>query len=78
MKGTVKLLRADKGFGFIKGETAVDYFFHASAIVGEGIDMLREGDSVEFNVGEDRSSGARSRRPLASLTISSSRHTWHR
>jgi CspA family cold shock protein len=52
MKGTIKTLRADKGFGFIKGEAGAEYFFHQSAIFGEGIDMLREGDSVEFDVGE--------------------------
>jgi len=28
------------------------YFFHQSAIYGEGIADLREGDSVEFEVGE--------------------------
>ena len=29
-----------------------DYFFHQSAVYGEGLDNLREGDSVEFDVGE--------------------------
>jgi CspA family cold shock protein len=52
MKGTIKTLRADKGFGFIKGEGGTEYFFHQSAVSGEGIDMLREGDSVEFDVGQ--------------------------
>ena len=52
MKGTVKTLRADKGFGFIKGDGGTEYFFHQSAVQGEGIDMLREGDSVEFDVGQ--------------------------
>ena len=52
MTGTVRTIRADKGFGFIKDESGKDYFFHQSAIYGEGINDLREGDAVEFTVGE--------------------------
>ena len=52
MKGTIRTLRVDKGFGFITGESGQDYFFHQSAIYGEGIADLREGDSVTFEVGE--------------------------
>jgi CspA family cold shock protein len=50
MTGTIRTLRADKGFGFIKDEAGREYFFHQSAIYGEGIGDLREGDSVEFDV----------------------------
>jgi len=52
LTGTIRTLRTDKGFGFIKSESGKEYFFHQSAIYGEGIDNLREGDSVEFDVGE--------------------------
>ena len=52
LTGTIRTLRTDKGFGFIKTESGKEYFFHQSAIYGEGIDNLREGDSVEFDVGE--------------------------
>jgi CspA family cold shock protein len=52
MVGKIRTLRTDKGFGFIKGESGQDYFFHQSAIFGEGIADLREGDSVTFDVGE--------------------------
>ena len=52
MMGTIRTLRVDKGFGFIKGETGQDYFFHQSAIYGEGIADLREGDGVEFEVAD--------------------------
>ena len=52
MTGKIRTLRPDKGFGFITGETKQDYFFHQSAIYGEGIEDLREGDSVEFSIGE--------------------------
>ena len=50
--GTIRTLRVDKGFGFIKGDKGQEYFFHQSAIYGEGIGDLREGDSVEFEVGQ--------------------------
>jgi cold shock protein len=52
MTGTIRTLRVDKGFGFIKDAGGKDYFFHQSAVQGEGINDLREGDSVEFEVGD--------------------------
>jgi len=50
--GTIARLLIDKGFGFIKDEAGKEYFFHQSAVYGEGLKDLREGDSVEFDVGE--------------------------
>src|SRR6059058_2972010 len=58
MTGTIRTLRVDKGFGFIKSEAGQDYFFHQTAIYGEGIADLREGDGVEFEV-EDSPKGPR-------------------
>ena len=58
MTGTIRTLRVDKGFGFIKDETGHDYFFHQSSIYGEGIADLREGDGVEFE-GADSPKGLR-------------------
>lgn len=52
MTGTIKTLRAEKGFGFIKDTSGTEYFFHNSAVQGERLDDLKEGDSVEFEVGE--------------------------
>jgi cold shock protein len=52
MTGTIRTLRTDKGFGFIKDGNGNEYFFHRSAVYGEGLEDLREGDSVEFEVGE--------------------------
>jgi CspA family cold shock protein len=52
MTGKIRTIRLDKGFGFIKGETGEDYFFHQSAIYGETLADLREGDSVDFEVGQ--------------------------
>jgi cold shock CspA family protein len=50
MTGKIRTLRVDKGFGFIKDDAGKEYFFHQSAVNGERIDDLREGDSVEFEV----------------------------
>ena len=50
--GKIRTLRVDKGFGFIKDDNGKDYFFHQSAVYGEGLENLREGDSVEFDVGQ--------------------------
>lgn len=52
MTGTIRTLRTDKGFGFIKDDQGNEYFFHRSAVSGEGLEDLREGDTVEFEVGE--------------------------
>ena len=59
MTGTIKTLRADKGFGFIRDASGKEVFFHSSAIFGEGIDMLREGDGVEVELGEVTGKGPR-------------------
>jgi CspA family cold shock protein len=50
--GKIRTLRVDKGFGFIKDDAGKEYFFHRSAVYGEGLEDLREGDSVEFEVGQ--------------------------
>jgi CspA family cold shock protein len=49
-QGTIKKL-LDKGFGFIKGDNG-DIFFHRSAVEGATFDDLREGQMVEYNVGQ--------------------------
>ena len=59
MTGQIRTLRVDKGFGFIKGETGTEYFFHRSAVYGEGLENLKEGDSVEFDLGNDGPKGPR-------------------
>jgi CspA family cold shock protein len=53
--GTVKWFNNTKGFGFIqvdgrnKGKT--DVFVHFSQIISEGYKELREGQRVEFEIG---------------------------
>lgn len=52
MTGTIRTIRADKGFGFIKDAAGKEYFFHKSAVQGEELENLREGESVQFDLGE--------------------------
>lgn len=48
MQGTVKWFSNEKGYGFITGEDANDYFVHHTAIQMDGFRTLDEGDRVEF------------------------------
>lgn len=49
-QGTIKKL-TEKGFGFIETSDGKDLFFHMSALQEVRFDDLREGQSVEFDVG---------------------------
>jgi CspA family cold shock protein len=61
-QGTIKSIRDDRGFGFIRpeGETQ-DIFFHSSSVEGTVFEQLREGDRVEFTMGTDPRNPGRSR-----------------
>ena len=50
--GTVKWFNATKGFGFITRESGDDIFVHYSSIDGDGYRSLKEGQKVEYAVGE--------------------------
>jgi len=54
-QGTVRWFDAGRGFGFLApGDGSPDVFVHASEIVGNGgANVLREGQAVEFEVGEN-------------------------
>jgi CspA family cold shock protein len=52
MRGTVKWFSDDKGFGFISREGGEDVFVHHTGISGEGFRSLKEGQEVEFDVGQ--------------------------
>ena len=57
--GTIRSLRADKGFGFIRDESGVEHFFHRSSVRrGAVFELLREGQRVEFSP-EDSTKGPR-------------------
>jgi cold shock protein len=49
-QGTVKWFNDSKGFGFISGEDAIDYFVHHTSIQGDGFKSLAEGDKVSFDI----------------------------
>ena len=48
MKGKVKRIIRERGFGFISAEDGREIFFHRSALEGTDFDALEEGNSVEF------------------------------
>lgn len=64
MKGTIKRLFKNRGFGFIKAEDNREIFFHMSGVIGVEFDSLVEGQAVEFEV-EKNQKGSRSKGPRA-------------
>ena len=50
-EGTVKWFSAEKGYGFIEQEGGDDVFVHQNDVAAG---MLREGDRVQFEIGEGR------------------------
>ena len=53
-EGTIRRLITDKGFGFLKTEDEKDLFFHRSNLEGVEYSSLREGQEVEYEVGQGR------------------------
>jgi CspA family cold shock protein len=46
-----------KGYGFIAPDGGMDVFVHISAVERAGLDTLREGQKVSFDIVADRRSG---------------------
>jgi cold shock protein len=66
--GTVKWFNAQKGFGFIQPDDGgKDVFVHISAVERAGMQTLREGQKVSFELTQDRRTGKSSADRLASL-----------
>jgi len=52
--GTVKWFNATKGYGFIAPDDgSADVFVHVSAVENAGLDPLREGQKLSFEVQRD-------------------------
>ncbi|MGO9389591.1 cold-shock protein [Rhodoblastus sp.] len=64
-QGTVKWFNSEKGFGFIAPDDGgKDAFVHISAVERSGLNQLREGDKVSFELVADRKSGKMSAEKL--------------
>jgi CspA family cold shock protein len=48
--GTVKWFSVEKGYGFIQQEQGRDLFVHESDIKGRSINILHQGQVVEFAI----------------------------
>jgi CspA family cold shock protein len=60
LKGKIKKLVRERGFGFISADDGTEVFFHRSDLEGIYFGLLEEGTSVEFDVER----GARSLRAV--------------
>ena len=66
VSGTVKWFNDQKGFGFVApSDGSPDVFVHFSAIEGDGFKTLREGQKVEFEIGEGAKGPAATRLVVA-------------
>ena len=52
VKGKIKKLVRDRGFGFVRGDDGKEVFFHRSGLGASDYDALSEGDVVEYVVQE--------------------------
>ena len=52
--GKIKWFNSAKGYGFIEQEGNKDVFLHVSALEEAGIDTLKEGEEIEFEIGENK------------------------
>ena len=53
--GTVKFFNTNKGFGFIEPEDgSKDVFVHITAVQAAGMDEIREGQKLSFDVLTER------------------------
>ena len=50
----IKWFNPTKGYGFIEQEGSKDVFLHVSALEEAGIDTLKEGEEIEFEIGENK------------------------
>ena len=69
VKGKIKKLVRDRGFGFVRGDDGKEVFFHRSGLGATDYDSLSEGDVVEYVVQEGpRGARAENVRAVAEAT----------
>jgi CspA family cold shock protein len=52
--GKIKWFNPTKGYGFIENEGSKDVFLHVSALEEAGISTLKEGEAIEFDIGDNK------------------------
>ena len=53
--GKIKWFNPTKGYGFTENDTGgKDVFLHVSALEKAGIATLKEGEEIEFEIGENK------------------------
>ena len=52
--GKIKWFNPTKGYGFIEQEGSKDVILHVSALEQAGIETLKEGEEIEFEIGENK------------------------
>ena len=52
--GKITWFNPTKGYGFIEQEGSKDVFLHVSALEQAGIETLKEGEEIEFEIGENK------------------------
>ncbi len=50
MRGTIKRVIRDRGFGFIRTPDGQEVFFHRTNLQQLNFEDVREGDSVDFEI----------------------------
>ena len=73
VKGKIKKLVRDRGFGFVRGDDGKEVFFHRSGLGATDYDSLSEGDVVEYVVQEGpRGARAENVRAVAEPSVATS------
>ena len=67
-KGIVKWFNSSKGFGFIQPDNGgTDVFVHISAVERAGLSTLKDGQTISYEVVQDRRTGKSSADQLSTL-----------
>ncbi len=65
MRGSIKKIVQDRGFGFIRPERGPDVFFHCSTVQGGAFETLSEGQEVDYELDEGEAKGGKGPRAVS-------------